>query len=92
MLRVRDYSMRLQFDKKKITSVEDNRPRFQFIEKGGGLLPFIVEASPSGITIRGTMSGEIQDREDLDSLAEVIGDAWSEHRKLIPKILSATGH
>ena len=83
--------MKLEFEKKKITSM-DNRPRFQFIEKSAQFLPFIIEASPSGITIRGTMSGEIESGADLEVLAEAIGNAWSEHRKLVPKILSATGH
>ena len=84
--------MKLEFEKKKITSV-DGRPRFLFIQKcTDNLLPFTIECSPNGITFRGTMIGEIENGAELELLAEAIGNAWSEHRKLVPKILSATGH
>lgn len=53
---------------------------------------FVVEASSAGICFRGE-SPVISDREQLNEFARLVGDAYTEHRKLVPKIVtSPSGH
>jgi len=43
---------------------------------------FIIEASPSGIRLKGTMSSEIETMEELQEFAKLISDCQLEHIKL----------
>lgn len=86
--------MKLEFDPQPIDFKGlDGRRTITFIQKDGGVQPFCVVATPSGISFRGTMNGEFESGDDLASLRDVIGKAWDWHLKLVPKlVMSASGH
>jgi hypothetical protein len=43
---------------------------------------FTITARASGVTIFGTMQGELEDRAELDHFAQAVSAAWIEHQSL----------
>ena len=85
--------MSLDFEKPVDYTAVDQRRRVAQAQKDGTINAFTITASPSGIHIGGNMLGEITSGAELERLAQAIGDAWSWHKKLEPKIvLSPSGH
>lgn len=54
---------------------------------------FTIEARPYGVVILGPVPYEIDSRESLDKLAQLIAESWKEHMKLKPQIArTLSGH
>lgn len=54
---------------------------------------FKVHASRSGINFEGTMSEDVFGEDRLEDLAQLVADAWKEHRMLKVNLqASKTGH
>lgn len=54
---------------------------------------FTVKVSSSGMRMEGKLLGEITTEADLQNFAEFISNAWTEHRKLAPKLVTTlSGH
>lgn len=52
---------------------------------------FLVEASRAGVKIKGELM--LSERAMLEPLAKAIGNAWTDHRALIPKLSKTlSGH
>lgn len=55
--------------------------------------PFTIKVNQSGMSFSGSMDQPISDKVQLNDLARLIGDAWKEHMKLVPKLTSSlSGH
>ena len=55
--------------------------------------PFTITVSPSGISFKGSMVGELQEQKELQEFAKLIGDVWKERLSLRPKLVtSPSGH
>lgn len=70
----------------KITMVKekysglDGRTYVRFTEENSvESRPFTIEASASGLRIKGTMQAEIEDNEELQAWAKTMSDAWVQH-------------
>jgi hypothetical protein len=48
---------------------------------------FVIKLSPQGMLFEGKLKKIIQTEKDLQDFAKLVSDAWSEHRKLAPKIV-----
>lgn len=82
----------MKFNKAKATTL-DNRTVVSFTEDSGQPFPFTIKCSSSGMTFEGNMSKEIVTHSDLQAFAKAVAEAWSEHQKLAPKIVSSlAGH
>lgn len=85
----------MEFKKTKITGIS-GEPEMHYVEKSSHeaspLQAFRIIALPSGIQFEGN-SPVIQTRTQLDKYAKIIGDAWTEHEKMKPKIVTTlAGH
>lgn len=58
--------------------------RHTLTDENGGKADFYLEASRTGLVVKGNM--EITTQSDLQEYAKTVSDAWTDHRKLVPKI------
>lgn len=79
--------MLIQFEKTKYSGL-DGRTYVAFTQREStALIPFQIIASPSGLSFKGTMEGEIQKNlPEMQDFAKMVGEAWREHLKLRPII------
>lgn len=71
----------------------DGYTTVSYIEQSGAPHPFTVEVKQTGLTVKGQMAMPISTLDELNDFARLIGEAWGEHRKLCPKIVTnAAGH
>lgn len=55
--------------------------------------PFTIVVSPSGVSFKGVMVGELQTQNELQDFAKLFGEVWKERLKLRPQIVtSESGH
>ena len=82
--------MKLNMVREKYTGL-DNRTYVKWTEASttGEIQtrPFTIVASPSGISIRGAMLGEIENVTELQEFAKIISEAQIEQRKLRPQLV-----
>lgn len=71
--------MKLSLTKKKYSGL-DGRTYVRFQEDNSSeARPFTIEASASGIRIKGTMQAELEDMKELQEFAKTMSDAWIQH-------------
>ena len=71
----------------------DGKTKVAFTEVSDSITPFSVEVDSSGLICRGVMEKKIVMELDLQGFAQLISDAWVEHRKMAPKIhKTLSGH
>lgn len=55
--------------------------------------PFTITATPSGISFKGSMLGEMTSQNDLQDFAKLFSEVWKERLKLRPQIVTTpSGH
>jgi hypothetical protein len=79
--------MLIQFEKSKYSGI-DGRTYVAFTQKNSTQeKPFQIIASPSGVSFKGTMEGEIQKNlPEMQDFARMVAEAWKEHLRLKPII------
>lgn len=68
----------------------DNRTYVTYTQKNPeGYMPrevsldaFTITVSPSGVSFKGKMIGEMSDQADLQDFAKIMGDVWKDRLKL----------
>lgn len=89
--------MKLEMDKTKWTNLEQ-RTCVSFTQKTpegmtAAVDPFTITASPSGISFKGSMVGELSNEAELQAFAKLFSDIWVERKRLRPAIVtSPSGH
>lgn len=85
--------MILEMDKLKFTDLS-GRTVVAFVQKGSTKIdPFTITASPSGISFKGTLEGELNKQDELEKFAKLFTDIWAERLRLRPTIVqSPSGH
>lgn len=52
---------------------------------------FAIKASKAGVSFQGELT--IEDQSELQQFAKLLSDAWTDHRKLVPKLSTTlSGH
>lgn len=70
----------------------DGLPKYRYTIKEQGLNPEVfVEGSRKGVELKGNLV--LSRYEDLQPFAKAIGDAWKDHKKLMPNLkANLAGH
>ena len=80
------------FVKRKFSDL-DGRTVISWQEKTIQGPPFEIRSTQAGVYFTGRLDGEITTEKDLEAFAELVSDAWTEHKNLAPKLTKTlSGH
>lgn len=92
----------MQFRKTKFSGIDGSTRVRYTVEKKGDMPDFYIEASSTGVVFKGELvvaHGDVEEANkpfpnaELRPLAKVLGNAWTEHQMLRPKLnLQMSGH
>jgi hypothetical protein len=80
----------LEFIYEKFSGL-DGLTKVSFISTHASDDPFTIVADQKGVAFKGRTAEPIATMSDLQGLAELISEAWKEHKKLVPKISTSFG-